>query len=166
MSELDRRRIVAAPRAEDTRAVGRRLGALAAPGTVFLLTGPLGAGKTTFVAGLGEGLGAAGRATSPTFVLVREHPPIAGGGPALVHVDLYRLAGAAEVIPLALDEFVDGGAVMAVEWADRGPVPEGLTTVRIDFQVAGEGRRLVMDASGPQAATLMAAATHAEAAGE
>ncbi|MCS5714827.1 tRNA (adenosine(37)-N6)-threonylcarbamoyltransferase complex ATPase subunit type 1 TsaE [Herbiconiux sp. CPCC 205716] len=88
--------------------VGRRLGA----GDLVLLAGDLGAGKTTFTRGLGEGLGVRGPVTSPTFVLARTHPSLVGGAP-LVHVDAYRLGSALELDDLDIDF---EHAVVVVEW--------------------------------------------------
>jgi len=72
---------------EDMRDLGRRLAALLRPGDLVILAGPLGAGKTTLVQGIGAGLGVRGPVTSPTFVIARVHPVVAGPGPALVHAD-------------------------------------------------------------------------------
>ncbi|TAJ47615.1 MAG: tRNA (adenosine(37)-N6)-threonylcarbamoyltransferase complex ATPase subunit type 1 TsaE [Herbiconiux sp.] len=81
-------------------------------GDVVLLSGDLGAGKTTFTRGLGEGLGIRGPVTSPTFVLARTHPSLVGG-PALVHVDAYRLGSALELDDLDIDF---AHSVVVVEW--------------------------------------------------
>src|SRR5687767_8811200 len=77
---------------ERMRELGRRLAALLRPGDLVLLSGELGAGKTTLTRGLGEGLGVRGAVTSPTFVIARVHPSLVDG-PPLVHVDAYRLGG-------------------------------------------------------------------------
>ena len=82
--------------AEDTRAFGERLAGLLRAGDLVLLTGELGAGKTTLARGIGAALGVRGPVTSPTFVIARSHPSLVGG-PALVHVDAYRLGGLAEL---------------------------------------------------------------------
>jgi tRNA threonylcarbamoyladenosine biosynthesis protein TsaE len=116
------------PTVADTEAFGEAIGRDLAAGDVLLLAGPLGAGKTALVRGLARGLGVTGAVASPTFVIAREHPP-SGDGPALVHVDAYRLGGpdgavdvAAELDDLDLDTELDR-AVVAVEWgvgvADR-----------------------------------------------
>lgn len=84
------------------------------PGDLLILTGGLGAGKTTFTRGLGEGLGVRAGIISPTFVLVRIHPSLANG-PALVHADAYRLGSAAEIDDLDLESTMDS-AVTVVEW--------------------------------------------------
>ncbi|GHG76830.1 tRNA (adenosine(37)-N6)-threonylcarbamoyltransferase complex ATPase subunit type 1 TsaE [Streptomyces griseocarneus] len=108
--------------AEDMRELGRRLAALLRPGDLVLLSGELGAGKTTMTRGLGEGLGVRGAVTSPTFVIARVHPPL-GDGPALVHVDAYRLSGGLdEMEDLDLDVSLPE-SVVVVEWGD-GKVEE------------------------------------------
>jgi alanine racemase len=90
------------------------LGRSALPGDVVILTGNLGAGKTTFTQFLARSLDVRGRVSSPTFVLAREHPP-RGSGPGLVHVDAYRLEDAAEFDDLGLDAALDE-SVTVIEW--------------------------------------------------
>jgi tRNA threonylcarbamoyladenosine biosynthesis protein TsaE len=103
-------------------ALGRRLAALLRPGDLVLLTGELGAGKTTLTRGLGEGLGVRGAVTSPTFVIARVHPS-AADGPPLVHVDAYRLGGGLdEMEDLDLDVSLSD-SVVVVEWGE-GKVEE------------------------------------------
>ena len=97
---------------EAMEAFGRVLGAQLRAGDLVVLTGMLGAGKTTLTRGIGAGLGVRGPVQSPTFVLARTHPNLAGGAP-LVHVDAYRLGDAALVDDLDLD-FAD--SVVVVEW--------------------------------------------------
>ena len=82
--------------------LGLELGKALRAGDVLVLTGPLGAGKTTLTRGIGEGLGVRGPVTSPTFVLARTHPSL-GEGPPLVHVDAYRLNSAVELDDLDID---------------------------------------------------------------
>ncbi|WP_436844843.1 tRNA (adenosine(37)-N6)-threonylcarbamoyltransferase complex ATPase subunit type 1 TsaE [Streptomyces roseoverticillatus] len=108
--------------ADAMRDLGRRLAGLLRPGDLVLLTGELGAGKTTLTRGLGEGLGVRGAVTSPTFVIARVHPHLSGG-PALVHVDAYRLSGGLdEMEDLDLDVSLPE-SVIVVEWGD-GKVEE------------------------------------------
>lgn len=102
--------------------LGRRLAKLLRAGDLVLLTGPLGAGKTTLARGLGEGLDVRGAVTSPTFVIARVHPSMSGG-PALVHVDAYRLGGGLdEMEDLDLDVSLPESVVI-VEWGE-GKVEE------------------------------------------
>jgi tRNA threonylcarbamoyladenosine biosynthesis protein TsaE len=93
-------------------ALGRELGAQLRAGDLVVLTGPLGAGKTTLTRGIGEALGVRGPVQSPTFVLARTHPSLVGGAP-LIHVDAYRLSGAAELEDLDLDF---ARSVVVAEW--------------------------------------------------
>lgn len=92
--------------------LGVRVGAVLRAGDVLILTGALGAGKTTLTRGIGEGMGVRGPVTSPTFVLARTHPSLTGGVP-LVHVDAYRLGSADELDDLDLD--FEHSAVV-IEW--------------------------------------------------
>lgn len=119
------------PTAADTADLGRSLAADLRAGDVLILTGDLGAGKTTFTRGLGEGLGVRGAVTSPTFVISRIHPSL-GTGPALVHVDAYRLGGVAELDDLDLDTDLDQ-AVTVVEWG--AGLAEGLAEDRIEIDL-------------------------------
>ena len=106
---------------DETQAFGRRLAAVLRAGDLLLLTGPLGAGKTALVQGLGAGLGVLGAITSPTFVIARVHrpDPARGGSVPLVHADAYRLGDAAdpraEIDDLDLDASAED-AVTVVEW--------------------------------------------------
>ncbi|MGW4030180.1 tRNA (adenosine(37)-N6)-threonylcarbamoyltransferase complex ATPase subunit type 1 TsaE [Streptomyces sp. NPDC004838] len=103
--------------ADRMQELGRRLAKLLRPGDLVMLTGELGAGKTTLARGLGEGLGVRGAVTSPTFVIARVHPSLVGG-PALVHVDAYRLGGGLdEMEDLDLDVSLPD-SVVVVEWGD------------------------------------------------
>ncbi|MEV0097400.1 tRNA (adenosine(37)-N6)-threonylcarbamoyltransferase complex ATPase subunit type 1 TsaE [Streptomyces sp. NPDC050738] len=107
---------------EEMRELGLRLAAVVRPGDLVMLSGELGAGKTTLTRGFGEGLGVRGAVTSPTFVIARVHPSL-GDGPALVHVDAYRLGGGLdEMEDLDLDVSLSD-SVVVVEWGD-GKVEE------------------------------------------
>jgi tRNA threonylcarbamoyladenosine biosynthesis protein TsaE len=121
--------------AADTRALGQQLAALLRPGDLVVLSGPLGAGKTTLVQGIGQGLNVRGPVTSPTFVIARVHPSLSGG-PALVHADAYRLASPAEVDDLDLDADV-GSSVTVVEWGEG--LVEGLAADRLDITMEISG---------------------------
>ena len=113
------------------QALGRSLAALLQPGDLVLLTGDLGAGKTTLTQGIGAGLGVRGAVTSPTFVIARVHPSTTAG-PALVHVDAYRLGSLLEVDDLDLDTSIEE-SVTVVEWGDG--LVEGLTDDRLEIVV-------------------------------
>jgi tRNA threonylcarbamoyladenosine biosynthesis protein TsaE len=120
----------------DTRAamqaLGGRLARLLRAGDLVLLTGDLGAGKTTLAQGIGAGLGVRGPVTSPTFVIARLHPSEVGG-PPLVHVDAYRLGSFAEVEDLDLEASLDD-AVTVVEWGEG--LVEGLSADRLQVHLA------------------------------
>lgn len=98
--------------AEQMHEFGVSLAAELRAGDLLVLDGPLGAGKTTLTRGLGEGLGIRGTVTSPTFVLARTHPSVVGG-PALVHVDAYRLSDPMELDDLDIDY---AHSIVVVEW--------------------------------------------------
>lgn len=129
------------PDADATVAAGRRIGALLRAGDVVVLTGDLGAGKTTLARGIGEALGVRGALTSPTFVLARRHPSLVGG-PDVVHADLYRTDADAELDDLDL---ADPTAVTLVEWG-RGRVEDlaGGDRLEITLDVEGTGRVLTV----------------------
>lgn len=124
-------RLYDAPDAEAMRALGSALAGLVRAGDVVVLSGGLGAGKTTFTQGLGAGLGVRGDVTSPTFVISRVHPSLVDG-PALVHVDAYRLGGVAELDDLDLDTSLDE-AVTVVEWGEG--IAEGLADDRVEVRI-------------------------------
>jgi tRNA threonylcarbamoyladenosine biosynthesis protein TsaE len=110
--------LIRLPSADDTRELGRRLAGVLRAGDLVILDGPLGAGKTVLVQGIGAGLGVRGEVTSPTFVIARVHRPAPGGrGLPLVHVDAYRLGSLAEVDDLDLDTGLEE-AVTVVEWGE------------------------------------------------
>lgn len=101
---------------EETWAVARAFADELKPGDVVCLEGDLGAGKTTFTQGLAAALGACRAVTSPTFCLVVEHPTDKF---LLVHMDLYRLHDADDVLTIGWEEYLSRGAVLFVEWPDR-----------------------------------------------
>jgi tRNA threonylcarbamoyladenosine biosynthesis protein TsaE len=137
----------------ETREIGERLGALLAAGDVLLLSGELGAGKTTFVQGLARGLGHEGSVSSKSFVIMGQYD----GRVRLYHADLYRLEDPEQVWELGLDETSADG-VLVVEWPERAPEvlpPEHLT---VHFDVLPEDERVLsFKPSGPRAEAIMAA---------
>ena len=122
---------VHAATADQTRALATRLAGLLRAGDLLVLSGDLGAGKTTFTQGLGAAMRVRGDVTSPTFVISRVHPSLVGG-PALVHVDAYRLHGALELDDLDLDASLDE-AVTVVEWGTG--VAEDLADDRLEVEI-------------------------------
>ncbi|KWX03699.1 hypothetical protein TH66_12920 [Carbonactinospora thermoautotrophica] len=132
------------PTGEDMRELGRRLAPLLRAGDLVLVTGDLGAGKTTLTQGIGAGLQVRGHITSPTFVIARVHPSRVGG-PPLVHVDAYRLGSLEEVDDLDLDAAVQD-SVTVVEWGE-GKV-EGLSENRLEILIT---RRRGEPAADPDA---------------
>lgn len=123
--------VVEALDAEAMFELGHRLAEHVTNGDVLVLSGGLGAGKTTFTKGLGAGLGVRGEITSPTFVIARVHPSTVGG-PELVHVDAYRLGGIDELDDLDLDTDLDD-AVTVVEWGEG--LAEGLSESRLEIRI-------------------------------
>jgi tRNA threonylcarbamoyladenosine biosynthesis protein TsaE len=122
---------------EATQAFGERLGQRLRPGDVLVLTGDLGAGKTTLTQGIGVGLGVRGPITSPTFVIARVHPSLVGG-PPLIHVDAYRLGSAIELDDLDLDADLDA-SVAVIEWG--AGLAEQLSDERLELTLAGDDVR-------------------------
>jgi tRNA threonylcarbamoyladenosine biosynthesis protein TsaE len=127
---------VTLPTVADTQAFGARLGTLVRAGDLVILSGPLGSGKTALVQGIGAGMRVRGRIASPTFVLARVHPPSENGGPALVHVDAYRIGSLDELDDLDLDADVQG-SVTVVEWG--AGLVEDLTETRLLVELARAG---------------------------
>lgn len=138
--------------AEETEALGRRIGAACGVGSLIALVGDLGAGKTRFVKGLAAGLGvpADTKVTSPTFTLMNLYE----GRIRLAHFDLYRL-DAVDLPSLGFFDVLADGAVV-VEWADRAGLPAD--HLRISFEVTGESsRRLMIQAGGAGSRNLLEA---------
>ena len=140
------------PTAADMRALGRSLSTALRAGDLVILSGGLGAGKTTLTQGIGAGLGVRGPVTSPTFVIARVHPPapaasagqpgavppdvtagLAAPRPSLVHADAYRLGSAAELDDLDLDTDT-AASVTVVEWGEG--MAEGLAADRMEIAIA------------------------------
>jgi len=133
--------------ADQTRALGRRIGERLAPGQVVALEGSLGSGKTCLVQGMAVGLGVpeAMDVTSPSYTLLNEYP----GRLTLLHFDLYRLAGADEAEAIGFFERLHGGEVTVIEWAGRIASSELGSHLRIAFAVTGDTeRRLTLTGDG------------------
>jgi tRNA threonylcarbamoyladenosine biosynthesis protein TsaE len=138
------------PTDAEMRDLGRGLAGLLRAGDLVILAGPLGAGKTTLVQGIGAGLGVRGPVTSPTFVIARVHPVVSGSGPALVHADAYRLGSIAEVDDLDLDADT-ATAVTVVEWG--AGLAESLSDDRLEITITPdpdtEARTVRLTSHGP-----------------
>lgn len=144
--------------AAQTRRLGLALGALLQPGDMILLTGDLGAGKTTLTQGIGAGMGVTGVINSPTFTILKEYE----GRMPLYHFDLYRIESPEEVYTLGFEDYFQGDGVSVVEWAERGepeapderpPWPDSALRVIITNQ--GDARRaLHVRATGRRGAEL------------
>ena len=139
----------------ETRALAAKLAAVARPGDLICLWGELGAGKTQFAKGFGAGLGVEGTMASPTFILMAEHE----GRLPLFHLDLYRLADAADAVAGGLLDERQLAGVTLVEWPDRlGGV---LPAARLDVRIEGTGdepRDIGIVATDPRYALYLDAA--------
>ncbi|MEO1069066.1 MAG: tRNA (adenosine(37)-N6)-threonylcarbamoyltransferase complex ATPase subunit type 1 TsaE, partial [Cyanobacteria bacterium J06638_6] len=147
--------VISLPDAGATQALGAGLGQCCPPGTVLLLSGNLGSGKTTLVQGLGAGLGIAAPISSPTFTLINEY--LEGRIP-LYHVDLYRLTPE-QAESLELASYWEGGdvipGIVAIEWAERllEPPPGALDITLSDGE--NGGREVVLRAEGDTLVTVL-----------
>ena len=142
---------------ESMARLGATIAAQLMAGDLVLLNGELGAGKTTLTRGIGESLGVRGAVTSPTFVLARTHPRLAG--PALVHVDAYRLESALELDDLDIDY---EASIVVVEWGAGmlDGVAESWLEIDIDrphggdIEAEAEPRQVSLTGHGPRWAHL------------
>ncbi|MFL5312017.1 MAG: tRNA (adenosine(37)-N6)-threonylcarbamoyltransferase complex ATPase subunit type 1 TsaE [Myxococcales bacterium] len=138
---------------EETRALGRRLGGLLRAGDFVALVGELGAGKTLLVRGVAEGAGVTDAASSPSFALVNLYR---GGTVALQHLDLYRLAGPAELFALGFEDLLTEPAATLCEWADRAGPALPADRLEILLEPTGpQGRRATLRAHGVRARELL-----------
>ena len=138
---------------EETQSLGRALGHVSQPGDLYLLSGPLGAGKTCLVQGLAFGLGVEEYARSPSFVLVNRYR----GRLDIHHIDLYRLQEVEEVIDLGLEEYFEGDGVCAVEWPERGAsiFPQEHLSIDIEYGAAENDRNIRIEAHGSRYLDLL-----------
>ena len=136
-----------------TQRFGRAVGERALSGDVYLLSGPLGAGKTCFTQGLAQGLGVEGYVRSPTFVLMTRHR----GRLTLHHIDLYRIGGLEEAWDLGLDEQLFDSGVCVIEWAERaeGLLPDDALWIRFSYGEDEESRQIVLDCDSSRFAGLL-----------
>lgn len=125
--------------AKMTEELGRRVGKALRPGDIIAFYGGLGAGKTTFIRGLAEGMGLSARVSSPTFTIVNEYL----GPVPLFHFDMYRLSGEDELFEIGWEDYLDRGGVCAVEWSENVEeiFPEG--TIRIAIEKISDNERKI-----------------------
>ncbi len=126
--------------AEETIALGRKIGGLLTGGEVIAYRGGLGVGKTTVTRGICEGMGISDCVTSPTFALVNEYH---GGGKSLYHFDMYRITSAADLETTGFYDYMDGDSVIAVEWSENiaEELPQGTIFVELRRTGDDEGER-------------------------
>jgi tRNA threonylcarbamoyladenosine biosynthesis protein TsaE len=122
--------------ADETRVVGEKIGRMLTVGDVVCLSGELGAGKTTIVKGIVNGLGVKTEAVSPTFTIVNEYGGGYGeeNGPTVFHFDAYRLGGSDEMEEIGFEDYFDRNGVILIEWPERiaGLIPENAVRIRMD----------------------------------
>lgn len=135
---------IIAKSAEETVELGRKIGAFLLPNEILALNGPLGAGKTTLVQGIAEGLGVKDYVTSPTFIIINEYR----GRLPFFHVDLYRLDEGLGIRDLGLEEYFDRGGVCVIEWAEKlgGLLPD--KAERVQLKLISEEEREICVSSG------------------
>jgi tRNA threonylcarbamoyladenosine biosynthesis protein TsaE len=136
-----------------TRKLGAALATTCVPGSVVLLKGPLGGGKTTLVDGFIEALGA-GRATSPTFVIAHAHPH---GRIMVWHLDLYRMEDERQVADLDLPQYMSDSAVTLCEWPERALGVWPSDAISVELTLEGTGRQATLTAGGPKSRAILQA---------
>src|SRR5579859_2040825 len=139
---------------EQTTRFGARLGELLLPGDVLTLSGELGAGKTTFIGGVGRGWGSLDQVSSPTFVLVNDYRR--PDGQHLWHLDCYRLNSSAEAVAIGFEDLLDSGGIMVIEWPERIADVLPAERLRLALRWEDETRRgLRVDAAGARPQELL-----------
>ena len=126
---------------KETLAIGRELSLALPENSVIGLSGDLGAGKTEFVKGIAEGLGATDPVTSPTFTLVHEYR---SGRLPLFHMDFYRLETEKELDEIGFDDYLREPGICAIEWADRFPDRIPRDAIRVEIQISSANERLIV----------------------
>ncbi len=157
-ARMDSERVVAFESvcAEQTGKLGMFLGQIAVAGTVVTLAGPFGAGKTTFVQGLGKGLGIQTPIVSPSFALINEYLPLETGGRlGFFHFDLYRLEDIREVANLDLDDYMARQGVLAIEWPEIARMFLPRDHISIDIRPEDNIRHIQFSGVGAISARLL-----------
>ena len=126
--------------AQQTAALGERLAAELSDGGVIAFTGGLGAGKTAFCGGIARGLGCTDPVSSPTFSIVNVY---GGGRRAFAHFDMYRISSDEDLYAASFYDYVDAGAVVAVEWSENIAPFLDEPYIRVEIAVAGENERVI-----------------------
>ncbi len=138
---------------EQTDRLGQTLGAMLAPGDVVALTGDLGAGKTVLARGIARGAGASGHVASPTFTLIREyHGPV-----TVYHADLYRLDAPGQLDDIGLEEILDDGAIVVIEWAEKAQtlLPREYVWIELRFTEDDDVREIEFTPHGERADAMV-----------
>jgi tRNA threonylcarbamoyladenosine biosynthesis protein TsaE len=123
----------------ETAIAGRRLAEMLSPGNVVALYGELGAGKTSFVRGLAEGLKVTARVSSPTFTIVNEYP----GPVPLFHFDMYRLKNEDELFDIGWEDYQMRGGICAVEWSENVEKAFDSSVIRVLIEKTGDASRRI-----------------------
>jgi tRNA threonylcarbamoyladenosine biosynthesis protein TsaE len=130
---------------EETRRIGERIAGRLSPGSVVLLIGPLGSGKTVLAKGIARGMGIADEVVSPSYTIICEYP----GEKPLTHIDLYRIEGKEEIENLGLDDILWGQGIVIVEWGEKLSLPLRRPPVRITFTMeSGSSRSITVEGIG------------------
>ena len=134
----------------ETEAIGEKLAAILAPGTVIAYRGDLGAGKTAFTRGLARGLGCKDLVTSPTYTIVNEY---LGGRIPLFHFDMYRLGSSDDLWDIGWEDYLERGGICAVEWSEN--VDDAMeNAITITIEKTGEESRCITIEGGENLADL------------
>ena len=130
--------------AEETVELGKRIGAFLAPNDIVALVGPLGAGKTTLIQGIAQGLGVKDYVTSPTFIIINEYE----GRIPFFHVDLYRLDHVEDIEDLGIEEYFTRGGACVIEWAEKLEALRPGSSQEIRIEIVSETERKLCVSSG------------------
>ena len=130
--------------AEETIELGKRIGAFLVPNDMVALVGPLGAGKTTLIQGIAEGVGVKDYVTSPTFIIINEYQ----GRIPFFHLDLYRLERAEDIEALGIEEYFTRGGASVIEWAEKLAELTPKNAEKIEIEIISETERKICLSSG------------------